>query len=129
MMSPVAERWRITIRDLRMTARVGLHAHEMEAPQSIAVDATLSYSDGPPSEDTFIDYDRYCTRLAALLEGRSHTRLLETLAADIARWSFKEYAALESISLRIHKPRIRQDVDRLGIEFDCTRGAFESRLA
>ena len=93
--------------ELKVPARIGIHAHEHEAPQPIVIDARLGYRCEPSEQGEWIDYDGYCARLAAFLSYKPHTRLLETLVADIAVLSFREWPALESLTLSVYKPKIR----------------------
>ena len=63
-------------------------------------------------------------RLAAFLSHKPHTRLLETLVADIAVLSFREWPALESLTLSVYKPKIRPGTKRVGVSLDWTRGDY-----
>ncbi|WP_234745604.1 dihydroneopterin aldolase, partial [Burkholderia sp. WTPI3] len=74
--------WSVFVDELKVPARIGIHAHEHEAPQPIVVDARLGYRCEPSEQGEWIDYDGYCARLASFLSHKPHTRLLETLVAD-----------------------------------------------
>ena len=64
------------------------------------------------------------TARAAFLSHKPHTRLLETLVADIAVLSFREWPALESLTLSVYKPKIRPGTKRVGVSLDWTRGDY-----
>lgn len=115
--------WRVFINELVVNARVGIHEFEYLSPQPIVLDADLAYR-GMPTEgdaDEFIDYDRYCERITSFLTEKPHTRLLEMLAVDLAVLSFREFGALDALTLSLYKPKIREDARRIGIELDWTR--------
>ena len=116
---------KIFVTGLRVNVRVGVFPHEEFGPQPLVIDAELKYINALPTTDDYIDYDAYCTALVEFLTAKGHTKLLETLAVDMAVWSFRKFEVLEAIHLSIHKPKLRKDVERLGITFAWTRSFFE----
>ncbi|WP_109483454.1 dihydroneopterin aldolase [Paraburkholderia sp. C35] len=120
--------WRVFIDELVVSTRIGIHAHEHLAPQPVVIDASLSYRCEPSEEGShaMIDYERYCNRVSEFLSVKPHTRLLETLAVEIAQLSFEEWPALDAVTLALYKPKIREGTRRIGIELDWTRGDFEA---
>jgi dihydroneopterin aldolase len=128
--------WRVFIDELVVAAHVGIHAHEHGKLQPVVIDASLVYA-GEPCESeaaagvagAMIDYERYCARIAQFLETRPHTRLLETLALDLAELSFREWPALAALTLALHKPKIREGTRRIGVELDWTRADYDARCA
>jgi 7,8-dihydroneopterin aldolase/epimerase/oxygenase len=123
--------WRVFVDELAIATRVGIHAHEHLAPQPLVMDASLVYRCDPSEAavDTLIDYEQYCNRICAFLAAKPHTRLLETLAMEIAELSFSEWPALDALTLTLYKPKIREGTRRLGIELDWTRADYEVRRA
>lgn len=122
--------WRVFIDELVVSTRIGLHAHEYAAPQPVIVDASLLYR-GEPSEEgvhAMIDYERYCECITAFLADKPHTRLLEALAVEVAELSFREWPALDGLTLALHKPKIREGTRRIGVELDWTRADYEALL-
>jgi dihydroneopterin aldolase len=81
-----------------------------------------------PSEaaDEWIDYERYCQQVTTFLAEKPHTRLLETLAVELATLSFAQWPALETLTLSLHKPKIREGTRRIGLELDWTRADYEA---
>ncbi len=118
--------WSVFIEELKVPARIGIHAHEHEAPQPIVIDARLGYRCEPVEQGGigFVDYDGYCARVAAWLAHKPHTRLLETLVVELAALSFEEWPALEAVTLSMHKPKIRPGTRRVGVELDWTRADY-----
>ncbi|AJK48728.1 dihydroneopterin aldolase [Burkholderia plantarii] len=123
---PRGRGWSVFIDELRVPARIGIHPHEHDAPQPVVIDARLGYRCEPAERGAsgYIDYDGYCARVAAWLAHKPHTRLLETLVAELAALSFDEWPALESITLALHKPEIRPGTRRVGVELDWTRADY-----
>jgi 7,8-dihydroneopterin aldolase/epimerase/oxygenase len=121
--------WRVFVDELVVATRIGLHAHEYAAPQPVVIDASLAYRCEPSEEGThaMIDYERYCECVSAFLAVKPHTRLLETLAVELAELSFREWPALEALTLSLHKPKIREGTRRIGVELDWTRADYDAR--
>lgn len=120
--------WTVFVDGLEASTRVGIHPHEYLAPQPVVIDARLGYRCLPAETDAheWIDYERYCERLTRFLETKPHTRLLETLAVELAVLSFEDFGALDTITLLLHKPKIRPGTQRIGIELDWTRSDYTS---
>ncbi|KAF7964331.1 diguanylate cyclase [Cupriavidus sp. UYMU48A] len=119
--------WSVFIDALAVPVRIGIHPHEHDAPQPIVIDARLGYRCEPREEGEWIDYEGYCARVAAFLAHRPHTRLLETLVADIAELSFREWPALDTLTLAVHKPKIRPGTQRVGVALEWTRADYLRR--
>ena len=119
--------WRVVIDELIVMTRIGLYEHEHCAPQPVCIDASLRYC-GTPHEarDGLIDYEAWCNRVTAYLEAKPHTRLLETLAVEIAALSFDGWPALDALTLMLHKPKIREGTRRLGLELDWRRADYDA---
>lgn len=123
--------WRVFIDELVVATRIGLHGHEYAAPQPVVIDASLLYRAEPSEEGAYamIDYERYCERVSAFLADKPHTRMLETLAVEVAELSFREWPALEALTLALHKPKIRDGTRRIGVELDWTRADYDALRA
>lgn len=126
-------RWQIFVEALSVTTHVGLHLHEHEQPQTVELDIELSYRTGGSGQHdddvaSVIDYDHYCTVVMAFLQTKPHTRLLETLASEVASLSFREFQMLDEIRVAIHKPQTRPNTGRLGVASSWTRWSYETLL-
>ncbi|AIY40646.1 Putative dihydroneopterin aldolase protein [Collimonas arenae] len=126
-------RWQIFVEGLSAMTRVGLYPLEHEKPQAVELDIELSYKTGgrgmhADDAASVIDYDHYCTVVSSFLQGKPHTRLLETLASEVASLSFREFAMLDEIRVAIHKPKIRPNTARLGVASSWTRWSYETLL-
>lgn len=123
--------WRVFVDGMVVDTRIGVHAHEHGAAQPLVLDASLVYRATPDERvgHSLIDYECYCERVTKFLATKPHTRLLETLALELAVLSFSEFAAIEALTLALHKPKIRAGTGRIGVEFDWTRQDFLRWLA
>lgn len=133
-LAPAAGRgrgWRVFVDELEVSTRIGLYPHEYEAPQPVVLDASLAYRCEPSEGDVhaMIDYERYCECVTAFLATKPHTRMLETLVVELAVLSFREWPALDALTLALHKPKIRERTRRLGVELDWTRADYDAWCA
>jgi len=120
--------WHVVVDELVATTRVGVHAHEQLAAQPVVIDARLSYRAAPSEggEHDWIDYERYCSVLGDFLAAKPHTRLLETLAAELAVLSFRTWPAIDALVLTLHKPKIREGTRRIAVALEWTRADYEA---
>jgi 7,8-dihydroneopterin aldolase/epimerase/oxygenase len=119
--------FRVVVDELIVMTRIGLYEHEHRAPQPVCIDASLRYRGAPhESPDGLIDYEAWCNGVSAFLEAKAHTRLLETLAVEIAALSFEQWPALDALTLMLHKPKIREGTKRLGLELDWRRADYDA---
>lgn len=112
--------WRVIVDELVVMTRVGLYEHEHRAPQALSIDASLRYR-GMPREDELIDYEAWCNRVTAYLQEKTHTRLLETLAVEIAALSFDAWPALDALTLALSSRRFARALE--GSRWNSTGGA------
>lgn len=127
-LSPGGRGWRIVVDELVVPTRIGLYAQEHLAPQPVAIDASLHYRGVPAEENAheLIDYEAWCEGVSGYLESKPHTRLLETLAVEIAALSFTQWRALDALTLLLYKPKIREGTRRVGVELDWHRADFDA---
>ena len=122
---PVSGRgWSVFVEGLSVPTRIGIHPHEHGQPQPLVIDAQLGYRSMPKEASDWIDYESWCARIAEFLAKKPHTRLLETLVAEIAALSFREWPALDTLTIEVHKPKIRPGTRRIGVSLEWTRGDF-----
>jgi len=127
-LSPGGRGWRIVVDELVVPTRIGLYAQEHLAPQPVAIDASLHYRGVPAEQNAheLIDYEAWCEGVSGYLESKPHTRLLETLAVEIAALSFTQLPALDALTLLLYKPKIREGTRRVGVELDWHRADFDA---
>ncbi|CAB3804487.1 dihydroneopterin aldolase [Paraburkholderia caffeinilytica] len=114
---------RVFIDEMTVQTFVGIHAHEHLEPQPVAVSLELLYGCSPAEDGDrpFVDYERLCECLSQFLADKAHTRLLETLAIQIADIVFEEFPAIEELVVSLHKPKVREHSKRSGVELYWSR--------
>lgn len=115
----------VFLRDLVLSASIGVHPHEHAATQRIRVNVDLAVEDdgaralsrGPVGRDELsrvVDYERVANQVREMVAG-GHVRLVETLAERIA-----EVCLLDE---RVHMARIR--VEKLDVFPDAVSAGVE----
>jgi 7,8-dihydroneopterin aldolase/epimerase/oxygenase len=122
--APRGRGWSVFVEGLSVPARIGIYPHEHGQPQPLVINAQLGYRSMPKEAGDWIDYEGYCGCIAEFLANKPHTRLLETLVADIAVLSFREWPALDSLAIEVHKPKIRPGTRRVGVSLEWTRADY-----
>ena len=114
---------RILIRDLMITASIGVHAHEHLAPQRVCVNVDLKVrirsSDAEDDIVNVISYEDLITGIKEIVAG-GHINLVESLAEEIATLCLRDERAV-SVTVRIEKPDIEPDAAGVGIEIERQR--------
>lgn len=113
------------LRDMVLTASIGVHAHEHTKPQRVRInldlgvedDGALPLSRAPVGRDELarvVDYEMLADRVRAIVAA-GHVRLVETLAERIAETCLTDR--------RVHVARVR--VEKLDIFADATSAGVE----
>jgi dihydroneopterin aldolase len=108
------------VRDLVVSSRIGVHAHERAAPQRVRVNLDLAVEDAPPAGDKLrevVDYEAV-VEAVRYVAGGDHVQLVETLAERIAEACF--------VDPRVVSTRVR--VEKLDVFPDCSAGIEIERL-
>jgi len=115
----------VFLRDLLLLARIGVHPHELAAPQRVRINVDLGVEDDgarplsrrPVGRDVLsrvVDYEAIADRVRAVVSA-GHVRLVETLAERIAETCL--------VDRRVQLARIR--VEKLDIFADATSAGVE----
>ena len=115
----------VFIRDLLLMASIGVHPHELAAPQRVRINIDLSVEDDgarplsrrPVGRDVLsrvVDYEALADQVRAIVMA-GHVRLVETLAERIAEACLTDR--------RVHLARIR--VEKLDVFADATSAGVE----
>lgn len=114
---------RVIIRDLLVTARIGVHAHEHLAPQRVRINVELRVRtrSGEADDDIrgVVSYEHLVTGIRRIIE-RRHINLVESLAEEVARLCLRDERAA-SVSVRVEKPDIEPDAAGVGVEIERQR--------
>ncbi|NNC38877.1 MAG: dihydroneopterin aldolase [Acidimicrobiales bacterium] len=115
---------KIFVRGLEVQASIGVHPHEYEAAQLIIIDVELDMAGiEPPTEDKLVETLDYAViaETAAEFALEAHVRLVETLAARIARWALDVDARVQACTVSIAKPHALVNADAAGVTYTLTR--------
>src|ERR1700761_3473077 len=86
---------RVFLRDMILTASIGIHPHEHNGPQRVCINTTLIVEDetarrgemvGADELPRVVDYEALAERIRTIVKA-GHVRLAETLAERIAQTS------------------------------------------
>ena len=110
---------RIFLRNYVVDANIGIHAHEKNGAQRVAlnVDVFVALSLSTPRHDRIhevIDYDFIRLAIKHRIE-QGHINLQETLVDDVAR-ALLAHPAVRAVRVSSEKPDVYDDVDAVGIE-------------
>lgn len=114
---------RVFVRDLVMTALVGIYEAERAAPQRVRVNLDLQVLDrvGPKRDaiDEVVSYEDAVNMVKAVL-GAGHVNLLETVAEDIAAALLAD-PRIRTATVRVEKLDAFPDCGAVGIEIVRTQ--------
>lgn len=119
-------RWKVHVRGLEATIRIGIHSHEKE-PQRVRVDAEVQsdYAIRPTGISECFDYDHIYNIVSKEWPKRNHTALLESYVTELLEHIFRADARVVSAKVRISKPDIFHEAEAVGVEAVWTREDFE----
>ena len=115
----LAECRRIFLRDYIVDANIGIHEHERQGAQKLAlnVDLFVALSMSTPRHDRLhevIDYDFVRLTIRHRIE-QGHINLQETLVDDIAR-ALLAHPAVRAVRVASEKRDVYDDVEAVGVE-------------
>ncbi len=114
---------RIFLRNYIVDANIGIHEHERNGSQKLAlnVDLFVELAMSTPRHDRLhevVDYDFVRLTIRHRID-QGHINLQETLVDDLAR-ALLAHPAVRAVRVASEKPDVYQDVDAVGIEvFHC----------
>lgn len=122
---------KIVLRDVEVSARVGLASWERETPQRLVANVEL-YAEaedylGRVQPATIIDYCRLYDLIRSWTV-RPHTELLETLVTDLVDACF-ECLDVHACRVSVTKPQVLDWALAAGVEVYLTRGDYEYSTA
>lgn len=115
------------MRDLLTAVRIGIHAHEQEAPQRLLVNLSLEGEIPlrPATVKDCIDYDHIHAFVTQEWPSRPHVELLETLAGELVDFCFMQDSRLLRLTVSITKPDVFPNAAQVGVELTKTRNDWE----
>jgi dihydroneopterin aldolase len=110
---------RVFVRDLMMTAKIGLHQHERLAEQRVRINIDLTVADNPAIDDDYdnvVCYGGLVTGVRRVI-GAGHVNLAETLAERIAEMCLEDRRVL-SARVRVEKLDVFPEAASVGVEIE-----------
>ena len=110
---------RVFVRDLVMTAKIGLHQHERLAEQRVRINLDLTVADNPAIDDDYdnvVCYGGLVTGVRRVI-GAGHVNLAETLAERIADMCLEDRRVL-SARVRVEKLDVFPEAASVGVEIE-----------
>ncbi|HEX3064929.1 MAG TPA: dihydroneopterin aldolase [Candidatus Polarisedimenticolia bacterium] len=109
----------VFVRDLMMTAKIGLHQHERLAEQRVRINLDLTVADNPAIDDDYdnvVCYGGLVTGVRRVI-GAGHVNLAETLAERIAAMCLEDRRVL-SARVRVEKLDVFPEAASVGVEIE-----------
>jgi dihydroneopterin aldolase len=110
----------VFVRDLVLSAHIGVHHHEQGRPQPIRINLDLSVREGrAPIDDELanvVSYEDLVDRARAIV-AEGHVRLVETLAERIAEMCLAD-PRVAVARVRVEKLDILPDAESVGVEIE-----------
>ncbi|GEO80628.1 dihydroneopterin aldolase [Pararhodospirillum oryzae] len=110
----------VFVRDLTVTASIGVYAHEHLTPQRVLINLDLGVrEDGAPLEDRLdnvVCYEAIIVRVRSVVAD-GHVNLVETLAERIAGLCLQD-ARVVSVRVRVEKLDVFEDAHSVGVEIE-----------
>ncbi|CAA7625716.1 Dihydroneopterin aldolase [Magnetospirillum sp. LM-5] len=115
--------YRILVRDLVLKCSIGIHAHELLAPQRVRVNVDMAVFEqaGPQSDDiaNVVSYEDIIEGIKTML-ANGHINLVETLADKIAALCLTD-DRVNSVRVRVEKLDVYAEAASVGIEIERRR--------
>ena len=107
------------VHDLVLTARIGVHPHEHQAPQRVRLSLDLGVVDSgqaPAALAAVVDYEALTGRVRRLVQ-EGHVLLVEQLAERLARLCLDD-PRVRTVRVRVEKLDAIADCAAVGVEIE-----------
>lgn len=112
--------YRILVRDVVLKCLIGIHAHELLAPQRVRINVDMAVLEqaGPLSDDiaNVVSYEDVIEGIKRML-AEGHINLVETLAEKIAALCLAD-ERVASVRVRVEKLDVYAEAASVGIEIE-----------
>src|SRR5215470_18234884 len=128
--APQEESMRIHVRDLMLSAKIGLHQYERIASQRIRINLDLAIADPGEIDDDYdkvVCYGELVTGVRHVV-GAGHVNLVETLAERIAAMCLADPRVL-SARVRVEKLDVFPEATSVGVEIERHRIGLQGNRA
>ena len=120
----------VFLRDLILSARIGIYPHEHTGAQRVRINVDLAVKDEPQGETDqtltvreelarVVDYEKLANDVRAIV-GARHVRLVETLAERIATCCLVDERVIKA-RVRVEKLDVFPDAVSAGVEIERVR--------
>ena len=113
----------VFIRDLTLTALIGVYSHEKENPQPIRINLDLAVKENTTANEDrlaeVVSYEDIANGVRNLVAS-GHVNLVETLAQRIADMCFNHHR-VQAVRVRIEKLAVFEDAASAGVEIERYR--------
>ncbi len=114
---------KILIQQLEAHCILGVEEFERKSPQKILLDLEMTTDITKAAQvdkiEVALDYEKICEHLHAFI-AHSHFHLIESLAEACVCFLFEKFP-IEEITLRVFKPKIIPNVEKVGVEIQRKR--------
>lgn len=121
--SASAKLYRILVRDLVLKCLIGIHPHELLAPQRVRINVDMAVLEqaGPLSDDiaNVVSYEDVIEGIKRML-AEGHINLVETLAEKVAGLCLVD-DRVASVTVRVEKLDVYAEAASVGIEIERRR--------
>jgi dihydroneopterin aldolase len=117
-----ARTMRVFVRDLVLSARIGVYQHEKLGTQRVRINLELICTEHPAINDDLnnvVNYAELVTQVRAIVDA-GHINLVETLADRIAQACLVD-RRVQSAKVRIEKLDVFEEADSVGVEIERAR--------
>ena len=117
-----ARTMRVLIRDLVLSARIGVHQHERLANQRVRINLELACTEHPAINDDLDNVVNYAEIMTGIryVVGSGHINLVETLADRIAQTCLED-RRVQSVKVRVEKLDVFKEAESVGVEIERQR--------
>jgi len=113
---------KVFIRDLVLSARIGVHQHERLANQRVRINLELGYAEHPAINDDLDNVVCYAELMTGIrhVVASGHINLVETLADRIAKTCLED-RRVQSAKVKVEKLDVFQEAESVGVEIERHR--------
>lgn len=112
---------RVFVRDLVLSARIGIHPHERELAQRVRFNVDLAVTEKPAPADIsqVVSYEDVVLGIKRIISA-GHIDLVETLAEGIAEFCLAD-PRVTAARVRVEKLDVFEDAESVGVEIERVR--------
>ena len=117
-----ARTMKVFVRDLILSARIGVYQHEKLGTQRVRINLELTCTEHPAIKDDLnnvVNYAELVTQIRAIV-AEGHINLVETLADRVAQMCLDDRRE-QIAKVRIEKLDVFPEAESVGVEIERTR--------